>query len=279
MKVALMIRFLAVSALILTMQTAAVAQSVAPVDTLFRALGLPEIIEIMREEGIAYGTDLDADLFEGRGGVSWAAVVEEIYDLQRMTDTVRNRMDAELAAEDLSPMIGFFMSDRGRRIVQLEISARRAQLDKRVEAASRDALAAMVADNDPRFGLLEEFAEVSELIDSNVVGAMNSNYAFYVGLTESGAFSGEMTEEEILSDVWSQEDAIRLETEDWLYAYLALAYQPLSDDDLQTYTAFFRTREGTVLNRAIFTAFDEMFVAVSLALGRGASRFLAGQEL
>lgn len=274
-----MFRTLAASALMLTMHTAAAAQGVAPIDTLFRALGLPEIIEIMREEGIEYGTALESDLFGGSGRASWAAVVEGIYDLERMNDTVRNRMDAELAAEDLSTMIAFFMSDRGREIVRLEVAARRALLDESVEAASRDALAAMIADEAPRIGLLEEFAEVSELIDSNVVGALNSNYAFYMGMAESGIFPGEMTEDDILADVWSQEDAIRVETEEWLYSYLALAYQPLSDDDLRTYTAFFRTREGTMLNRAIFAAFDEMFVAVSLALGQGAARFLEGQEL
>ena len=274
-----MFRLIAAPVLVLMFHTAAFAQNVAPIDTLFRALGLPEIIEIMREEGIRYGNDLEADLFDGRGGTGWAAVVENIYDLGRMNDTVRNRMDAELAGADLAPMIGFFISERGREIVRLEIAARRALLDESVEAASRDALAAMIADEAPRFGLLEEFAEVSELVDSNVVGALNSNYAFYMGMAESGVFPGEMTEDDILADVWSQEDAIRVETEEWLYSYLALAYQPLSDDDLQTYTAFFRTREGTVLNRAIFTAFDEMFVAVSLALGQGAARFMEGQEL
>jgi len=88
-----------------------------------------------------------------------------------------------------------------------------------------------------------------------------------------------MSEDQILADIWGQEPAIRTDTEEWIYSYLALAYQPLSDDDLQTYTAFFLTAEGVALNRALFVAFDEMFVAVSLALGQGAAGYLAGQEL
>ncbi len=258
---------------------AALAQGVAPIDTLYRALGLPEIIAIMRDEGIDYGRELQADLFGGRGGPHWHRLVDEIYDVDRMQAVVRNRLDSELAAENLAPMIAFFTSEKGREIVALEVSARRALLDEGIEEASREALEALILDSDPRLELLRDFAEAGELVENNVVGAMNSNYAFYTGLAAGGAYPGDLTEEQILTDVWSQEESIRAETEEWLYSYLNLAYRPLSDEDLAAYTAFFRTETGVTLNRAIFAAFDEMFTAVSLALGQGASRFLAGQEL
>jgi len=274
-----MFRNFAAAVALIASQGAVMAQSVAPIDTLFRALGLPEIIEIMREEGISYGTDLKAELFGGRGGSRWNAMVEDIYDTTRMQTAVRNRMDTELAADDLAPMIDFFASERGQRIIALEVSARRALLDAGVEDASKDALAAMIADDDARLTLLREFSDASDLVENNVVGALNSNYAFFKGLVDGGAFPGVMSQEEILADVWNQEAAIRADTEEWLFSYLALAYQPLSDDELKTYTAFFQTDAGVSLNRAIFAAFDEMFVMVSLALGQGAAQFMAGQEL
>jgi len=274
-----MIRFIAASAMLIASHSLALAQSVAPIDTLYRALGLPEIIEIMREEGMVYGEDLRTDLFGGRGGAQWNAIVADIYDIDGMQETVRNRLDSELAAQNLAPMIDFFSTGVGRKIITLEVSARRALLEKSVEEASKDALAAMIAKKAPRLDLLTEFAEAGEMVDNNVVGAMNSNYAFYSGLAKGGAFPGEMNEEEILSDIWGQEEAIRSDTEEWLYSFLTLAYQPLSDEELQAYTAFFLTDAGAALNRAIFAAFDEMFVSVSLALGQGAALFMAGQEL
>lgn len=274
-----MTRFIAASAMLIASHSLAFAQSVAPIDTLYRALGLPEIIEIMREEGMVYGEDLRTDLFGGRGGAQWSDIVADIYDLERMQNTVRNRLDSELAADNLAPMIDFFSTEAGRKIVTLEVSARRALLEKSVEEASKDTLAAMIADKAPRLDLLTDFAEAGEMIENNVVGAMNSNYAFYSGLADGGAFPGEMSDEEILSDIWSQEPDIREDTEEWLYSYLTLAYQPLSDEELKAYTAFFRTEAGAALNRAIFAAFDEMFVTVSLALGQGAAVFMAGQEL
>ncbi|MDJ0628294.1 MAG: DUF2059 domain-containing protein [Rhodobacter sp.] len=257
----------------------ALSQDDRRVEPLYRALGLPEIVAIMREEGIDYGLELEAELFPGRGGARWAAVVEQIYDLDRMEETVLGRLDTDLASADLAPMTAFFGSDLGREIVQLEVTARRALLDEGVEEVSRAVLEDLTLARDPRLDLIRDFAEANGLVENNVVGAMNSNYAFYTGLADGGAFPGEMTEEQILTDVWSQEEAIREDTEAWLYSYLVMAYRPLSDADIEAYIAFSRTGPGTVLNRAMFDAFDEMFAAVSLALGRAAAGFLAGEEL
>jgi hypothetical protein len=58
-----------------------------------------------------------------------------------------------------------------------------------------------------------------------------------------------------------------------------LAYQPLSDDDLQTYITFSESAEGQVVNTALFVAFDEMFEGISRALGLAASQYMAGQDL
>ena len=116
-------------------------------------------------------------------------------------------------------------------------------------------------------------------MENNVVGAMNSNYAFYAGLADGGAFPEDLTEEEILTDVWSQEEMIREDTSEWLYSYLSLAYRPLTEEDLAAYVAFSETEAGGALNRALFASFDEMFVAQSLALGLSAARFMAAQEL
>jgi len=268
------------SLLVVLVSTAAsLAQGSAPIDVLYRALGLRDVVAIMREEGIRYGADLDEELFGGRGGARWEGIVEQLYDVESMQATARNRLDAELAAADLAPMIGFFTSEKGRRIVRLEVSARRAMLDRSVDQASRARLDEMILAHAPRLDLIREFADAGDLIESNVVGAMNSNYAFYSALAEGGGLAGARTEREILADLWGQEEAIRDDTREWLFAYLVMAYQPLSDAELQDYTAFYETAPGSAINRALFVAFDEMFVDISRALGRAASDLLTGEDL
>lgn len=255
------------------------AQSAAPIDMLYRALAMDEILAIMREEGQSYGLDMQVDLLNGRGGDRWPATVSDIYDVTLMREAVRSRMDIELAATDLAPMIAFFTSDLGRQIVALEVSAREAFLEAEIEEVSRDAFAALEREAAPRSVLIKDLVGSADLIENNVVGALNANYAFFTGLASGGGLPGQMSDDEILADVWQQEPEIRVDTTGWLTAYLNLAYQPLSDEDLHSYIAFYESEAGQALNQAMFLAFDDMFTAISYALGQSAAVFLGGEEL
>ena len=246
---------------------------------LFRALGMPQIIEVMREEGVDYGETIRADLLQGEGGAGWSALVSGIYDAQAMERQMLDGFARRLDGVTLDPLLDFFQSDRGQRIVDLEVGARRAFLDKEVEEAAGDAATSLRADSPERFALLTAFVEANDLVESNVMGAMNSNYAFYMGLMEGDAFDDGMTEDQILADVWAQEQDIRTDTEEWVYSYLSLAYAPLSDEDIEAYIALSGTEEGRALNRALFGAFDDLFVDISRRLGQGAARFLEGEDI
>lgn len=251
----------------------------ADAGALFDALGMPEIIEVMREEGLDYGETIRADLLAGQGGSGWTETVAGIYDIDSMTRTMREGFESRLDGVALEPLMDFFGSERGQRIVALEVGARHSLLSDEVEEAAKAAAADLPAQDPDRFALLTEFVEANDLVESNVIGALNSNYAFYMGLASGEAFEEDLSEADILADVWSQEEAIRDDTEEWVYSYLNLAYDPLSDDDIAAYTALSLTPEGKALNRALFGAFDDLFVDISRRLGEGAAGILAGQDI
>jgi hypothetical protein len=179
----------------------------------------------------------------------------------------------------IGPIVDFFASDLGQRVVELEIEARRALLDDASEEASKVAWAELQASGGPRLEALERFVTVNDLVESNFSGALNANLAFYRGMDEGGAFGGEMTEEQMLSDVWAQEPEVRESTTEWVYSYLNLAYGPLSDEDLDTYTAFSDSEPGRKVNRALFAAYGEVFNPISTALGVAVARQLQGQDI
>lgn len=267
----------AIAALVLPFE----ARAVTPAEVA-QTLRVGETIAVMQEEGIAYGEDLEAELFPGAGGARWDGVVALIYDRatmeQRFLASLTERLGTN--AEELGAINAFFASERGQRILDLEIEARRALLDETVEEAAQVAVQEMQADDDPRFRLLERFAEANDLIEENVSGALNANLAFYRGMSDGGAFRGaEMTEEEMLSEVWSQEAEIRAETVSWLYPYLMLAYEPLSDEDMEAYIAFSESAAGATMNTALFGAYDELFGTISHDLGRAAAEMLSGQDI
>jgi hypothetical protein len=121
---------------------------------------------------------------------------------------------------------------------------------------------------DPRLDLLTAFIETNDLVERNVSGALNSNFAFYRGLSEGGAFEVEIPEELMLSEVWGQEPELRRDTIEWLYSFQLSAYSGLEDADIEAYTAFSATDAGTALNAALFAAFDTVFNQLSFELGR-----------
>lgn len=246
-------------------------------DRLFTALGTQNLFEIMRTEGLMQADELQSEMFPGRASDGWLAAASAIYNLEGMQDVFRRRFDDELSDEDITPLLVFFEGSDGGEIVALELSARRALMDPDTEEAAKEIVSTMEGVNDPRLDLLEDFVDANDLVELNVMGALNASLSFYQGLAAGGAF--QLGEDQILRDVWDQEPEIREDSESWIYAFLALAYQPIDDADLEAYIAISTSGAGQALNRALFAGFDDVFRDVSFDLGAAVSRFMVSEEL
>ena len=264
-----------------TPEAAVPAQVEAEVDALLVALRMGDTIEILREEGIEYGRTLEADMFAGAGGSGWEATVALIYDGARMSDAFRSALLREIGTDAavIAEIRAFFEGELGRKVIGLEIEGRRAFLDDAVEEQAKAAWEETRTSDAARAALLERFVAENDLVESNVSGALNANLAFYRGMAESGAFGGEMTEDQMLSDVWAQEPEVRQSTTEWVYSYLNLSYGPLSDEELEQYAAFSATPAGQKLNTALFGAYAEVFTPISRALGLAVGRQMQGQDI
>ncbi|MDQ2088688.1 hypothetical protein NO357_02070 [Marimonas arenosa] len=249
---------------------------------LSEAIAVPELLEVMRIEGVRYGDEIGAE-FLADGGGSWQAVVARIYDRDKMLTAVMTGLKGEIADEQLAELNVFFASERGRQIVRQEILAREAFLDPATEEAARTALAEAegAAETDAatarRLELLQAYVDENDLVDFNVAGALTSNYRFYRGLADGGGWT--VSEDEMLAEVWAQEDEIRVDTTEWLMAYLLMAYAPLSDGDIEAYVALSKTPAGRALNRGLFAGFDRMYADLSYALGLAAAVQMQGEDL
>ena len=251
----------------------------ARVDTLFDALGMPQIIDVMREEGLSYGESLAVEMLPGGPSDEWNRAVSAIYDVEMMQQDVRRAFGDAIEGADIDAILAFFTSAQGEQIVALEVSARRALLDEAIEEASRENAVIAMTDETPRYLLIRDFVTVNDLIEANVVGSLNSSYAFYMGLIDGGAMPAGVTPEIALQDVWAQEPQVRRDTIEWLYSFLLMAYQPLSDADLEAYVAFSQTQAGQDLTNALFEAFSGLFDDISRDLGLASSQFMIIQEL
>ena len=258
------------------------AQVARPTDKLLDLLGLPETISIMRDEGIAYADELATDMLATGPNALWAEKVEVIYDPARMEETVREGFAQSFEGFDVSPrtLEQFFGSELGQDVIRLEISAREAMTDQAIEDAARAAYVDRAGGDDAEAARLEQlsdFVEANDLIEANVVGGLNTTIKFYQGLVDGGAL--EMSEDDILREVWQSEPETRSDTEEWIFAFLMMAYRPLEDGALAQYAQVAESPEGQAMNRALFAGFDQMYGDISYALGRAIAQQMNVQDL
>lgn len=244
---------------------------------LIEALRIEETVTIMRTEGLQYAGVLGDEML-GEGSVAgWAGVVSRIYDVEKMTGVITDGLNAALSEQDVTDVTTFFTSELGHEIITLELAAREAMADEDIEKAANEAFDAAREASSWQYEQIVELIEDSDLVEFNVMGALNSNLAFYRGLADGDAL--EISDEEMLADVASQQSEIREESEAWLSAYMLMAYQSLSPEQLTRYAELYRSDQGQIVNSAIFQAYDQMYEELSYLLGRAVADQLRGQDL
>lgn len=229
-------------------------------------LRFEETVAIMRLEGERYGAELGQEMIPDADQGAWRAEVSRIYDVHNMLSLVSADFRKELADADLGPMIAYFETPDGQEIIGHELEARHIFLDPDEEQAAIARFREAEGRDPALAARITRVIDDSDLVDFNVMGALNASLMFYRGLRDGGAY--EATEDEIFADVWSQEDETRKSSEEWLEAFLLYAYEPLRPAQLEEYAAFYRTPAGRELNRAIFASFDRMYEEISYLIGR-----------
>ena len=250
------------------------------IDALIEALRMPEIVDVLANEGRAMIDDLDRD-DDGIPRSAWENMLSDLYRSDVMLEAFRVEMAKALDGVDVAPIVTFFETDLGRTIAQVELDARIAMGDEGMEDVAAQAWAELPADS-PRALLIEDYVTANDLVEMNVVGAMNADYAYMIGLAQTGDGEAMPSDEDILRDIWSYEPEVRADVSEWIYSYSTLAYELLSDDEFAQYIAFSKSVEGSKLNYALFATFDAVYSDLSRALGAGTGQLMqvfSGQEL
>ncbi len=249
---------------------------------LLAQLRIGDTLSIIRQEGLEDAEALARSMLDRAPDSHWNDATRRIYRHDRMVEIFEERFKRSVADVDdahLDEISAFFEGTLGQEVVALEISAREALLEDSVEELATAYLEDLRDEDGTRLELLLRFVDANDLIESNVVGGLNSTVAFQFGLRDAGALARGLSDEDIAAMARAREDAIRADTREWVMSYLALAYQPLSDAQLERYNDFAESRAGQILNRALFAAFDELFTRLSYDLGEAAGRAMSAQDL
>ncbi|WP_299660298.1 DUF2059 domain-containing protein [uncultured Ruegeria sp.] len=245
-------------------------------DRLLQAMQVSEFVEILGEEGRAQGQSINESMLGGSGGSYFEAQIKELYDPVWMHKQISNAVERSMTDAQLEQAAIFFESDLGQTIISLENSARRALSDETIEEMARAAYE-QADRQDAQFRLVDEYVQVNNLIEQNVRGTISADYSFYRGLTTGqGLFANE---EAWLAELLSQQAETEKETTEWMYSFLLLAYQPLSESQMRENIAFSRTEAGRALNGALFKGFDQMINSISFQLGEAVAQAMQASDL
>lgn len=244
------------------------------VERLMLALQLEQVVDILRDEGLAQAKDLNDTFLGGDGGPFFDDQVDEIYDPQWMQEQISGTFETSLTASQMDRAILFFESDVGQTVITLENSARRAFADETIRDMARENYL-NGAGGTQLYRLVGEYIEVNDLIEKNVQSSLSSDYNFFRGLSvEAGTSS-----EDILAQLLSDKDRLAEENRIWLYSFLLVAYQPLDEAQMRENIAFSRTETGRAVNEAFFDGFDKMYDQIYFQLGQAVSRALGASDL
>lgn len=249
---------------------------------IWQQLQMGALMPILQDEALAEA-DAMQDSLSGRGGDGrWMRQVGAIHDPARLESLFRAALDRALAdvpARLIDAALDFYATSLGGRLIGLETSARQVMLDPDAEAEARARFDDAVSQEVPRASQILRLIDAADLIAANVAGGLNASLAFSKGFAEAGGYPMPMTEAEILSEIWAQEDDIHTDTRDWMQAYLYLAYSPLSDVELERYIVFAGSSEGKALTRVLFAGFDALYRQTSHDMGIAVAGQLEGREL
>lgn len=242
-------------------------------------LYLRDYLAISRREGLDDSMNVAAEMLGHPPGAMLRGQIDHIHDGPRLLESLRQTMQQALPEQHRDKVLNFLGSALGQRIMEVELTARRAFSDPDIETAATAAWlqAEETPDQQPVLDRIDELSQILDLTERNIAGALNAQFQFYRGLSDGGAMK--MDEQDMLAEVWSQEPDLRTETENWLGGYLFMAYAPLSSQDMQGYIDFSRSPAGQALNAALFQAFNAMYDEQSYLLGRLIALNMTAQDI
>ncbi|MFE3838730.1 hypothetical protein [Pseudogemmobacter sonorensis] len=248
----------------------------AEVGELVRLLQVEALFEVISEEGHAYGADIEAAMFPGRGSLPWARELARIYDPRAMAADFAEALAQALGQDQatIAAAEAFFASEAGRRITGLEVEARRLMVGDDAREAAEVAAEKMTATRDPLLRRIRRLIETGDLVEQNVAGSLTGFFAFNEGMEAALPAALRRPAEDLMAQVRAQEGQSRVDTTNWLVAYMALAYAPLAETELDALIDFTGSEAGQALNAALFQAFDAVLTPRLRALG-----FAAGQTM
>ena len=125
-----------------------------------------------------------------------------LSDQRNIVDGMANA----LSSAQLDELSAYYSEGVGKRATELEIAAQQPGVEERVEMEGREILQRLIDSDDARLLSYRRIVQSMDALETNMVLAMNMNYAVLSGMMGSRQLPYSLTDEEILEIVNRQSE-------------------------------------------------------------------------
>jgi hypothetical protein len=255
-------------ALALSLATAAGAADRGKIAAFVEVTGYGVVIESLQQGAMA-GPGMVGDA-PATFGQQYSKLAEEVFDPHSMTERALDILTAVMPDTLVDAGAGFYASDLGQRLVEVENAAHMTP-GKEKYAAGQDLVSAMMTDNPARLDLFTAMDEAIGSADTGQKAIIEIQLRFLLAAMAAGVLPEGPSESELRAILTAQ--AKENASQSALYGLIsnAYTYRDIPDADLQAYVDALRTPEMhqvyEILNATQYQVMIERYELLGARLG------------
>ena len=175
---------------------------------------------------------LDADDF----GYQWTLLANDIFASEIMREMALDMLSEALSAELLEHAVGFYASELGERLVEVE-NASHLSDDNELKSESGEAIVdGLIRIGSPRIELLKRMNAASDAAGTSVRAIQEVQFRFLMAAAGAGVIELSLDEADLREMLRNEEAELRFSLQASGLAGAAYTYQAFSDSEVEEYT-------------------------------------------
>lgn len=167
-------------------------------------------------------------------GDEWSATAAEVFETQKMRDTALDILSQTLESDLLAHAAGFYASDLGQRLVEVENAAHMAEDDKKAQIGE-ELVTRMAQESASRLKVLRKLTRAVNSDDVSVRAVQEIQVRFLMAASSAGVLETELDEGNLRAILRESEDELRESLRESAVIAAAYTYRDIPEEDLRAY--------------------------------------------
>ncbi len=174
---------------------------------------------------------LEADDF----GSDWTRLADEVFDVRQMNEIALDILEATLDDEMLTHAAGFYATDLGQRLVEVENDSHMMADEDRKQELGTQIVAELVESGSPRLALLKRMGTAIDATGQGLRALQQIQIRFLMAASAAGVVELRMDEDELRALMKTQEGELLRALQLSSLTGAAYTYAPFTDAEVETY--------------------------------------------